>query len=84
MRKVVLGMMLAFSVAFVGAPPVVASPLGAGATGAPVMETLIHKAGEGDGYCRRLRRACENKEERGESGQGNCRTYRIECGGERS
>ena len=81
MRKVILGMMLAVSVAFVGAPPVAASALGAGAPGAPAIETLMHKAGEGGGYCSRLRRACENKEERGEEGQGNCRRYRNECGG---
>jgi hypothetical protein len=31
-------------------------------------------------YCRRLRRACEFKEERGEAGEGNCRRYRRECG----
>ena len=30
--------------------------------------------------CRRLRRACEFKEERGERGEGNCRRYRRECG----
>jgi hypothetical protein len=30
-------------------------------------------------YCRRLRRACENKAERGEMGEGNCRRYRREC-----
>ncbi len=33
------------------------------------------------GYCERLRRACIYKEERGESGEGNCRRYRNECGG---
>ena len=32
-----------------------------------------------DRYCRRLRRACENKYERGEAGEGNCRRYRREC-----
>ena len=31
-------------------------------------------------YCRRLRRACENKDVRGEVGEGNCRRYRRECG----
>jgi hypothetical protein len=31
-------------------------------------------------YCRRLRRACEFKYERGEQGEGNCRRYRRECG----
>ena len=36
---------------------------------------------DGDRYCRRLRRACENKYERGEEGEGNCRRYRRECGG---
>ena len=30
--------------------------------------------------CRRLRRACEFKDERGERGEGNCRRYRRECG----
>jgi hypothetical protein len=29
--------------------------------------------------CRRLRRACEFKDERGERGEGNCRRYRREC-----
>jgi hypothetical protein len=32
-----------------------------------------------DRYCRRLRRACEYKDERGERGEGNCRRYRREC-----
>jgi hypothetical protein len=31
-------------------------------------------------YCARLRRACENKDVRGEQGEGNCRRYRRECG----
>ena len=30
-------------------------------------------------YCLRLRYRCERKEERGESGEGNCRRYREEC-----
>jgi hypothetical protein len=33
-------------------------------------------------YCERLRRACIYKEERGEVGEGNCRRYRYECGGD--
>jgi hypothetical protein len=33
-----------------------------------------------DRRCRRLRRACEFKHERGEAGEGNCRRYRRECG----
>ena len=35
----------------------------------------------GGRYCERLRRACIYKEERGETGEGNCRRYRSECGG---
>jgi len=31
-------------------------------------------------YCRRLRRACKFKDERGERGEGNCRRYRRICG----
>jgi hypothetical protein len=30
--------------------------------------------------CRELRKACLNKEELGEQGQGNCRRYRHMCG----
>jgi hypothetical protein len=30
-------------------------------------------------YCERLRRACRFKDERGETGEGNCRRYREEC-----
>lgn len=33
------------------------------------------------GYCETLRRACESKDTLGETGQGNCRRYRAECGG---
>ena len=29
--------------------------------------------------CRRLRRQCINKDERGERGEGNCRRYRQQC-----
>ena len=29
--------------------------------------------------CRRLRRQCVNKDERGERGEGNCRRYRQQC-----
>jgi len=38
----------------------------------------------GGGYCARLRRACEFKNERGEVGEGNCRRYRSECLGRSS
>jgi hypothetical protein len=31
-------------------------------------------------HCRRLQRACEFKNERGQAGEGNCRRFRNECG----
>jgi hypothetical protein len=34
------------------------------------------------GRCEELRKACLNKEELGEQGQGNCRRYRHYCRGE--
>lgn len=34
------------------------------------------------GYCESLRRACLYKRELGEVGQGNCRRYQLECGGQ--
>jgi hypothetical protein len=33
------------------------------------------------GRCETLRRACANKRELGETGEGNCRRYREECSG---
>lgn len=33
----------------------------------------------GGGQCEQLRRACENKDQLGERGEGNCRTYRETC-----
>lgn len=57
------------------------------ASAAPFSAGSIDRVGIGaeqvqyGGRCERLRRACEFKEERGESGEGNCRRYREECGG---
>jgi hypothetical protein len=35
--------------------------------------------GRSRGRCDQLRRACENKDQLGERGEGNCRTYRETC-----
>jgi hypothetical protein len=35
----------------------------------------------GRGDCEQLRRACENEGALGEQGEGNCRRYRLSCGG---
>ena len=45
------------------------------------LEQLVQPVQYGGGYCERLRRACVYKEYRGETGEGNCRRYRAECGG---
>ncbi len=47
-------------------------------------EALKHSAGpvlKVQGRCESLRRACLNKRELGEVGEGNCRRYREECSG---
>jgi hypothetical protein len=41
-------------------------------------EPMIEKA-QSERTCRRLRRACMFKHERGEAGEGNCRRYRRTC-----
>lgn len=80
MGKVALGMMLAVFVVLAGVSASSAASLNVGGGGVPAIETLAEKAGYGHGYCKRLRRACIYKEERGEQGEGNCRRYRRECG----
>jgi hypothetical protein len=51
----------------------------AGARGATEGQSIVEHVKDGR-YCRRLRRACQYKHERGEAGEGNCRRYRQECG----
>ena len=41
-------------------------------------QNLVEHA-QSSSYCRRLRRACQFKDERGERGEGNCRRYRRVC-----
>jgi hypothetical protein len=51
-----------------------------GARGVVESQSVVVQAHDDSRYCRRLRRACEFKYERGEVGEGNCRRYRRECG----
>ena len=44
------------------------------------VEGLHHGRSVGRPDCRELRKACLNKEELGEQGQGNCQRYRRLCG----
>jgi hypothetical protein len=60
--------------------PVQAAPLTDGVRGMTSQQGIIEEAQYESRYCRRLRRACDNKDVRGEVGEGNCRRYRRECG----
>jgi hypothetical protein len=78
MRTVIVGMFAAIGIGF-AALPSAAGPLGNARTAAP--EARLVEQVQMSSYCRRLRRACTYKDERGEVGEGNCRRYRRECGG---
>jgi hypothetical protein len=84
MRKIVLGMLMGLGIALAGLSPVAAGPVGVDNMGNVAAGSAALLQVQFGGYCARLRRACEYKDERGESGQGNCRRYREECGGRRS
>jgi hypothetical protein len=75
MRKVFLGLLVVAGAGFAGLPAS-AALLGP----APQPQVRLIEQTQGYGFCRRLRRACEFKHERGEVGEGNCARYRRECG----
>jgi hypothetical protein len=80
MRAFVLGTIIAAGMGAMVLGPASAAPVARdGLTG----QSMIEPAQYESRYCRRLRRACENKDVRGEVGEGNCRRYRRECGGRR-
>jgi hypothetical protein len=76
MRNVVLGLLVVAGAGIAGLPAS-AAPLGT----SPQPQASVVEQTQGYGFCRRLRRACEFKYERGEAGEGNCARYRRECGG---
>jgi hypothetical protein len=78
MRSTILGTVLTVGMSVFALSAASASPLARdGIAGQSVIEQAQYEGR----YCRRLRRACENKDIRGEVGEGNCRRYRRECGG---
>ena len=81
MRNIILGAAIAFLMAVGGLTAASAAPANAGGLGstATVADGTLHKVVSAE-YCAGLKRACAYKEERGESGEGNCRRYRNECG----
>jgi hypothetical protein len=80
MQSIIGAMILAVGLGFASIQGVVAAPAGSGIGGASAAENMVEPA-QYRSYCERLRRACVYKEERGESGYGNCRRYREECSG---
>jgi len=82
-RKILLGMLFTFAVLAAGwANSGTASAADLGRFNAPLAGSQIQTVQYGGGYshCQRLRYHCEHKYELGESGEGNCRRYKEECG----
>ena len=78
MRSIILGITVATGMSGFALSAASAAPL---ARDAIAGQGVIEQAQYESRYCRRLRRACQNKDIRGEVGEGNCRRYRRECGG---
>jgi hypothetical protein len=76
MNKVLLGLAVALSTGSTLHPAIAAQY---GLSAPEALTSSVMEVGSRDRYCRRLRRACEFKDERGERGEGNCRRYRREC-----
>jgi hypothetical protein len=80
MRKIILGMAIAWLMAIGGHSAAWAAPVGGGGiSAATVADSMLHKVVTA-GYCARLKHRCDYKEELGEAGEGNCSRYRRECG----
>lgn len=85
MRNILSAAVLAVGLSVAIHSSAVAAPFGATPHGAGTLAGVPEQVQYGGGgYCARLRRACQFKEERGEAGLGNCRRYREECGGRAS
>ena len=78
MRPIILGTVIATGMSVFAVSVASAAPFTRDAIAG---QRIVEQAQYEGRYCRRLRRACENKEIRGEVGEGNCRRYRRECGG---
>jgi len=77
MRSILLGTMMATGTSILALSSALAAPVSRDGIAA---QGVVEQVQYDSRYCRRLRRACENKDIRGETGQGNCRRYRRECG----
>jgi hypothetical protein len=75
MKSILTGLVVVTGIGLASAPGS-AAPFFAATE--PTASTAI-EAQWGESRCRRLRRACVNKDARGERGEGNCRRYRRAC-----
>jgi hypothetical protein len=75
MKTILTGLVVAAGIGLASAPGS-AAPFSAASE--PIASPAI-QAQWNEGRCRRLRRACVNKDARGERGEGNCRRYRQAC-----
>ena len=76
MKTILAGLTLAAGLSL-AALPSSAAPFGMTDTG--VATSGVEQVQWDEGRCRSLRRACQNKDARGERGEGNCRRYRQQC-----
>ena len=80
MRTTIRAALVVVGLSFLGMPAVMAGPAGPTVGEAGILGNLVEPVQFwGWGRCERLRRACVQKDERGETGEGNCRRYREEC-----
>ena len=75
MKSMLAGMFVLSSLAY-GAAAVAAAPAGVLHITAP--QSAVEQV-QSERTCRKLRRDCMFKDERGERGEGNCRRYRSVC-----
>ena len=82
MRTSIRAALVAVGLGLMGMPAVMAGPTSPAVGEAGILGNLVEPVQFWrGGRCERLRRACVYKEERGETGEGNCRRYREECQG---
>lgn len=79
MRSLIIGAVATAGLGFLVSTAWAAPMMTDGVRDFAPQQNLIEQA-QSSRYCARLRRACEFKQERGETGEGNCRRYRRECG----
>ena len=76
MKTILAGLTLAAGLSL-AALPSAAAPFSM--PGTQMENGVVEQVQWNERRCRQLRRACVNKDARGERGEGNCRRYRARC-----